>query len=256
MVTTSVNPKGGTVADDKVPDCQDLEKKNLDERKNFIKKMKGERSRAQKADRKFPENKSRALALAEGTGMTYSSAMSTIPNAGGVATQSSSGLANKYITTGGKGGTGAQKVGLNEETRNSSSNQHTKAKRNAGTLCNFRRVHPGGGYGAHAECKIFNDLTNKVKGELRGGSVLLSIDWRPKNRETGATEFHGTPCSTCYEMLCEAANECDIEILICDHQNKAQPMSRSDCKKPDGYRKLVKLINGRAKGGRLKAPGT
>jgi len=256
MTTTSVGPEGGAAADGKVPDCKDLEKKNLDERENFIKKMKNERSRAEKAGRKFPDNKTRALALAEGTGMTYSSAVSAIPNAACVSTQCSSGLANKYITTGGKGGTGAQKVGLNEEIRNSPPDQNAAAKRKAGTLCNFRRVHPGGGYGGHAECKIFNDLTNKVAGTLRGGSVLLNIDWRPANRQTGATEYHGTPCPTCYDMLCEAANECEIEILICDHQNKPQPMSKSDCKKPDGYTKLVKLINGRAKGGRLKAPGT
>ncbi|PWY36406.1 hypothetical protein [Pseudomonas sp. RW409] len=244
------------MADGKKPDCKDLEKKNIDERESFIKKMKNELRETNKNGLKFPKDKRRALVLAERTGMTYSSAVSAIPNAGGVATQSSSGLANKYITTGGKGGTGAQKVGLSGAIRNSPSNQHTDAKSKAGTLCNFRRVHPGGGYGGHAECKIFNDLTNQVEGALRGGSVLLSIDWRPKNLQTGTTEYHGTPCSTCYDMLCEAANECNIEILICDHQNKPQPMSKSDCKKPGGYRKLVILINGRAKGGRLKAPGT
>ncbi|RON13135.1 hypothetical protein BK662_24355 [Pseudomonas frederiksbergensis] len=190
--------------------------------------------------------------------MTYSTGYyRTEPDASGITqTYSSNKTADKYINGAGLGGTGAQRVGLNETIRNSPPDQHTDAKRKAGTLCNFRRVHLGGGYGGHAECKIFNDLTNHVKGALRDGSVLLSIDWRPENRQTGATEYHGTPCSTCYDMLCEAANECNIEIWICDHQNKPQPMSKSDCKKPDGYPKLVKLINGHAKGGRLKAPGT
>jgi len=252
----AVGPEGGAQADDKIPDCKDLEGRNLGERERFIKKMKLDRRKAKKAGRKFPEKKRRALELAEGSGMTYSSAVSTVPGAAGVATQCSSGLANKYVTTGGRGGTGAQKVGLCEAIRNSPPGEHAEAKREAGALCDFSHVHPGGGFGGHAECKIFNDLTNKVAGTLRGGSVLLNIDWRPANRKTGATEYSGMPCTTCYEMLCHAANECAIDILICDHEGRPQPMSKSDCKKLDGYKRLTKLIDGRSNGRRLKAPGT
>jgi len=255
-VGTGAGPKGGSTADDEIPDCKGLEKKNLEEREKFVKKMKAERRAASRAKRKFPANKRRALGLAEGSGMTYSSALSDVPNARGVSTHSSSGLANKYITSSGPGGTGAQKVGLNEKIRNSPPSKHKKAKRKAGSLCEFSRIHPGGGYGGHAECKIFNDLTNQVAGTLRGGSVLLNIDWRPANRKTGATEYHGTPCPSCYEMLCHAANECKIKILICDHKNERQAMSKTDCKKPDGYKKLIKLINGRSRGGQAKIPGT
>jgi hypothetical protein len=255
-MATAAGPEGGTTADGEIPDCKGLEKKNIEEREKFVKKMKAERRAAKKAGRKFPANKRRALGLAEGSGMTYSSALSGVPNAGGVSTHCSSGLANKYITTSGPGGTGAQKVGLNDKVRNSPPSKHKKAKRKAGSLCEHSRIHPGGGYGGHAECKIFNDLTNQVAGTLRGGSVLLNIDWRPANRKTGATEYSGMPCSTCYDMLCHAANECAIDIIICDHQGNAQKMSKTDCKKLDGYQKLTKLIDGRAKGGRLKPPGT
>jgi hypothetical protein len=232
-----------------VPTCSQLQKRNLDERAHFIATSPPRVSKP-KADGSKP--KKTPWEMASGSGMTYSSAHSTVPGASGTSTYTSNKLSDTYLHQTGLGGTSEQRNGLNQEIRESESPEHAAAKQKAGALCD-EYVHPGGGKGAHAECKIFNELTNAVtKGTLRGGTVLLSIDWRSQGN--GGIEYSGMPCSDCYKMLCHAANECGIDIHICDYKNEPVVMRKTDCDKAGGHRRLAKLVDGRPTGGRMDVP--
>jgi hypothetical protein len=88
--------------------------------------------------------------------------------------------------------------------------------------------------GAHAEAKIFNELSEMAKGQLKGGSVTLKIDWRYSlPSQPGKTFKSGMPCRHCYRMLCHAATVCKIDIYICDHENKPQKLG-DECSKKGG----------------------
>jgi len=231
-------PKGGGSTQFKEKNCKELKKKNEEERQKYIDK------------KKETGRQSRELTKASTGGMTYSSAQSTCGGGASAMTQSSSGLANEQITEDLKGGTSAQKMGLSEEIRNNPGND-TK-KKAAGTLCNGSYVHPGGGYGAHAEAKIFNNLSNQQGGgSMQGCSVLLNIDWR-RNTPDGGVSPSGMPCSTCHAMLCHAAKKCGVEIFICDKKGKPTKLSeQEDCDEFDGYEKLCERVDGGSTPGRL-----
>lgn len=239
MPSTSVSPKAGGTAKGKVPDCDTLRDSNLREREKFIKKMEANKRK----NGALNKGETTAYNKARRGGMTYSSARSTIPGARAVMTQSSSGLANAYISKSMRGGTGAQMVGLNKKIRQSKAARHNAKKRKAGVLCNGSHVHPGGGKGAHGECKIFNNLSNIVGSTMRGGSVLLNIDWR-RNVGKAGVDYSGMPCEDCYAMLCHAARECKIKILICDKDNKPTELSEDNCDDPDGYSDLSERVDG------------
>jgi hypothetical protein len=182
--------------------------------------------------------------------MTYSSSQSTCGGQTTTSTQSSSGLANESITTGGSGGTSAQMVGQRKQVRESEAKRYDARKKRAGTLCDGSYVHPGGGKGAHGEAKIMNNLTNSAGPDNMGGcSVLLNIDWR-RNRPRGAVSESGMPCGHCTAMLCYASQVCKIEILICDKDQQPTKLSDSDCSAKGGYEKLSRRVDGRYPPGR------
>jgi len=234
---------GGTATGKPDPKCVELDEKNKAERKKFI-----EKTRRKKELTKQEET---ALAKARRGGMTFSSAESSIGGTTSSMTQSSSGLVNDQITKDLSGGTSEQKMGLNQKTRNSTAKKHDAKKKKAGVLCDGSHVHPGGGKGAHGECKIFNNLTNEVgAASMRGGSVLLNIDWR-RNTPNGGVQNSGMPCEDCYAMLCHAVCECEIEIMICDKNNKPTPLTEENCQDEyDGYSDLCTRVDGGPKPGR------
>jgi hypothetical protein len=230
MTATAISVEQGAP---KPPDlekgCEELKQRNEDARKKVIKKLERKKNPT--------EAEKDTLHKAKNGGMTFSSAQISV-NAGGgqvasgTVTASSSAKANECIPGGiSTGGDSAQKTGLSSKVRKSSAKKHDDKKRAAGTLCDKSYVHPGGGAGAHAEAKIFNELTNKTKGALRGGSVLLNIDWRYDY--DGKTRRSGMPCRHCFAMLCHAATECKIAIFLCDKDGKPTPLDEEDCKKPD-----------------------
>ncbi|OWQ84453.1 hypothetical protein CDN99_24500 [Roseateles aquatilis] len=121
-----------------------------------------------------------------------------------------------------------------------------------GVLCEKSYRHPTQRCAYHAEAKIVNTLSN-MGDSMRGGSMLLKIDWRRailRGRPLKAvgTGRSGMPCPNCYEMLCHAAQACEIVIVICDAENK--PQALEDCDKEDGYQSLMKKINGTKKNGK------
>lgn len=206
-------------------DCQKLDEKNKKERATVVEKLKAE-DELNKLERE-------TLDKAESTRMTFSSALSMVPGAKGVFTACSSGCAQTFNPSGiGAGGTGDQKMGKNKEAR---ANPTDEIKEKSGVLCDKRHIHPGGGKGGHAEAKIINDMTNLPGSNMRGGSVLLSIDWR-FNSSSKTADTSGMPCATCHAMLCKAAKECEIEIFICDEAGEKQPLG--DCDADDAYEKL------------------
>lgn len=181
------------------------------------------------------------LAKASGTGMTFSSAASSITGGEGALSGCSNALARSQVP--GiviHGGTSAQQGGLSLAIRLSHDEDHDDAKEAAGVLCGKSHVHPGGGFGAHAEPKIINHLTNLVGADnMRGGSLLFNIDWR--SARYGRS---GMPCPHCFKMLCHAASECDIRIFVCSEHNEPVEISSSDCKEPDAYEDLCQSVDG------------
>ena len=237
----SVSPKQGGVAPPTPQQCEELERKNDNARKSIVRRLE-RKKRKTKADRA-------ALKKARGKGMAVSSATSQVPGAGGTFSASSSGVANAQIPNGRvDGGTAEQRQGLNKKTRQSKAKRHDAKKKKSGVLCDQAHVHPGGGKGAHAECKIVNSMSNKKGTKMRGGSILLNVDWRSSTFDQG--EQSGMPCDTCYAMLCHAATECKIKVFICDKDNKPQELSKEDCASPDGYEKLCQRVDGHDTPGR------
>jgi len=223
-----VGPKKGGTGPPADPTCKKLDQKNARARARIIRQLKKKKTKAAREARK----------KAEKTGMTVSSAESTVPGANGSFTASSSGVANVQIPNNtATDSTSAQSMGMNAKDRASKAKKHEDAKEAAGVLCDKRHVHPGGGKGAHAECKIVNKMTNKG-GAMRGGKMVLSIDWR--SRTYGES---GMPCSSCFAMLCKAAQECDIKVFICDHQQQQQPMDQN-CDEPGKYEDLCERVDG------------
>jgi hypothetical protein len=223
------------------PSCADLDKKNKEERQKVSDDLKDGSD--------LSKEEQTTLNKAESTGMTVSSAHSTVPGAEGLFTGCSSGHAQTCNPNGMVGGgTSEQKCGLNAETRASSDPKHDDAKDKAGVLCDKSHVHPGGGKGAHAEAKIVNHMSNIPGGAMKGGSLTVSIDWRFKTK--AGPKQSGMPCSACYAMLCKAASECDIQIFICDKDNNPQPLSKENCADEDGYDNLCQRVDGNATPGR------
>jgi hypothetical protein len=214
-------------------ECKELGKKNKKERDKIVKKL--------EKKSKLSQEEQTTLDKARGTGMTVSSGTSQVPGATGTFSASSSGCAQAQNPSGlVSGGTSEQKCGLNKKTRASEAKRHEKKKEKAGVLCDNSYVHPGGGKGAHAEPKIINQMG--ATSPMRGGSLLLNIDWRFKR--DGQPQNSGMPCKDCYAMLCHAATECDIQIFICDKDNKPQPLSKEDCADEDGYENLSARVDG------------
>ena len=221
--------------------CEELDEKNKEERKKFI-----DKKEKKKKKKGLNQEEQTALDKAKRGGMTFSSA--AVSPGGGMSTQCSSGLVNSQITNAGPGGTSDQKQGLNKKTRKSKAKRHEAKKKKAGVLCNGDYVHPGGGKGAHGEAKIVNNMTNEVGGAMRGSTVVMNIDWR-RNVEGGVSQS-GMPCEDCYAMLCHAARECDIKIVLCNAKNEPTELSKENCDDDDGYRDLTKRVDGGSRPGR------
>jgi hypothetical protein len=221
-------------------DCEELEKKNKQERKKASKGL----DKASDEDNSATEQKAidGALGKIENGGMTFSSAKVVGAGQGlkggkinGVATGCSNAKARECAGNGVvEGGTPGMRSG--EES----------------ILCNEADYqHAGGGSGAHGEAKILNEMTQMAKkagGSLKGGKVLFNVDWQYRQPD-GKTYQSGMPCRLCYRMMC-AAQKCGIEILLCDANNKPQPFDPDDeCDKEadgdprnDPYEKLDKRM--------------
>lgn len=240
----SVSVKTGSVAPPApgLDRCAELAQANQEARDKVVKELE-----TQKASSGLNQADQAALDKAKGSGMTFSSASSQLPNAGGSFTGCSSAAAQQRapdIIV--EGGTSEQKGGLSKAVRESCDDEHGEAKEVAGVLCDKSHIHPGGGAGAHAEPKIVNHLTNLVGADaMKGGSLLFNIDWR--SSKYGPS---GMPCQHCFKMLCHAAKECDIRIFICSHDNKPIELSKNDCDEPDAYEDLCKGVDGKRVPGR------
>ena len=221
--------------------CAKLDKKNKEERKEVVDTLKDESS--------LNQQEQTTLNKAEGTGMTISSALSQVPGAEGIFSASSSGCAQACNPNGlVDGGTSAQKMGSNAETRSDPAKREA-AREEAGVLCDKSHQHPGGGKGAHAEAKICNHMSGLPGSAMQGGSMLLNIDWR-FNRVGAGAKQSGMPCAACHAMLCHAQKECDIQIFICDKNNQPQPLSTGDCADEDSYEDLSRRVDGNYPPGR------
>jgi hypothetical protein len=221
--------------------CKKLDEKNKKERAKLVRKLDNKSS--------LTQAEQTTLDKARGGGMTISSVKSTVPGTAQISSASSSGVAQSSIPSSFvEGGSSEQKCGCNSDVRNKKRRSKAEQQQmdDAGTLCDEEYVHPGGGKGAHAEAKIANQMSESSS--MKGGSMLLSIDWR-FNR-SGKVKRSGMPCGSCYKMLCHAATECDIKIFICDKDNKPQPLSKKDCKDEDGYKNLSKRVDGNIRPGR------
>ena len=167
-------------------------------------------------------------------GMTFSSATVKIDNKNMSYTACSAGMAHEKepssVCQGGSKGHFEGEIGvLCEESNSGGSYKHVK-----------------GGFGAHAEAKIVNEVTGVVgPKKMKGGSMLFSIDWR--SADYGRS---GMPCALCFKMLCHAAKECNILIQICNHEKEPVELSKGNCDDKDGYANLCERVDGGPKPGR------
>ncbi len=224
-------------------ECEDLKDENEKNRAEVVKRME-----AQKAtpNGRWTEEEERVLNMAKGTGMTFSTGTNNLANATSQLSACSNAVAQSKapdLLSG--GGTSEQVNGMNKMKRHSCDEQYDAEKEKAGVLCDKSHIHPGGGFGGHAEPKIVNDLTNQVgAAAIRGGKMLFNIDWRNKNFNSGM------PCQHCYKMLCHAAKECDIKIYICSEGKESYELSADDCEKDGSYSALCMKVDGSPTPGR------
>ena len=230
-------------------DCEGLDDKNQAAREEVRDKL-DQKSQGPGLN----QEEFKTLTKADSTGMTFSSANSQVPGASGIFTGCSSGCAQACAPNSvGSGGPSEMKVGTASKVRNGDEAGRAAAREAAGSLCDKSHLNPGGGFGAHAETKIMNQMTQDFgAAAMRGGQMLFSIDWR-FSRE-GQEKRSGMPCKHCYAMLCHAAKVCDIKIFICDAKNQPQELSKEkNCDDEDGYANLSKSIDGNIKPGRAMA---
>jgi hypothetical protein len=242
MTTTSAGPEQGAPAEPTQTTCEELSENNTTARQAIIEQTKDAET----------QKEQRAHTKASGKGMTVGSVKSTIPGNSGTMTTSSDGTANALIPNSQcPGGTSEQKMGLNKDTRASNDPKHDPAKKKAGVLCESRHVHPGGGKGAHSECKSVNCLSN-LGGPMRGGSMTFNVDWRSSTFDQGETS--GMPCRDCHTMMCNAAAPgpigCAIKIYLCNNKNEPEELTEDDCDPDTGYTNLCQKVDGNPTPGR------
>jgi hypothetical protein len=196
------------------PVCVELDSRNQENRQRVVDGL-----------RKKPESEANTIALrkARTSGMAFASAKvgrSTV-------SASSSAAAKSAVPSLSDGGNSAQKGGTSQKQRKRKSNKAKQERKDAQTLCGGFN-HPGGGAGAHAEAKIFNQLSNRPGGLSRGTSVVLKVDWRYSYN--GQTHLSGMPCRHCFNMMCHAVKVCRIELYVCDADGNQQKFtSEGDC---------------------------
>lgn len=222
--------------------CEELKTANDENRDEVVRTLE-----AKQKSSGLTDAESGVLQRAKTTGMTFSSAVSGIPEAAGSLSGCSNATARDQIPARMvEGGTGPQKAGLSKPIRMSHDEAHHDAKEAAGVLCEKGYLHWGGGYGGHAEPKIVNHLTNQVGADhMRGGSLLFNIDWRSSRYGRS-----GMPCSACHAMLCHAMGKCDIQIFLCDKDQKPTQMASEDCDGEDAYSNLCQRVDGGPRPGR------
>jgi hypothetical protein len=244
MTTTSASPKQGSPISPGQIRCAELDSANQEARSEIVKKLESvpppERTQEQVS----------VLAKAKTVGMALGSALTKVPAMAqaAVATACSSKLGNTCIPNNQvDGGTKEQRMGQKKAVREDAEKKEA-AKEDSGVLCDKSYVHPGGGKGAHAECKIVNSATNSVGAPfMRGGTITLSIDWRSSTFDQGSTS--GMPCPDCHRMLCHAAKVCEMKIYICDRDNQPR-LIHEDCDEPGSYEDLCERVDGNPTPGR------
>lgn len=252
MTSTAAGPNQGTPADPSAPpDCAELKRRNEQNREDM------ERQLTQKKQTEgLTKDEKDTLRKASKGGMTFSSATVVGPpgsSFGRVMSGCSSGKCNALLpSTVVDGGSSEVKGGLkaDERRRTPRSQAAAQRKKDAGTMCDGNYVHAGGGAGAHAEAKIFNQLAeNGSMAQLRGGTITLSIDWRYQLRKGGKVYRSGMACRHCYKMLCYALTQCGININVCGKDGKPQSLSQDDCTrkkgklKDDPYRRFDQRVD-------------
>jgi hypothetical protein len=196
------------------PVCVELDRRNQENRQRVVDGL-----------REKPESEANTTALrkARTSGMAFASAKvgrSTI-------SASSSAAAKSVAPSLSDGGSSAQKGGTSQRQRKRKSDKAKKERKDAKTLCGGFN-HPGGGAGAHAEAKVFNQLSNRPGGLSPGTSVVIKVDWRYSYN--GRTYLSGMPCRHCFKMMCHAVKECEIELHVCDANGKLQKFTDDeDC---------------------------
>jgi hypothetical protein len=191
-------------------DCEELHKKNVDQREKVGQSVQRELDKGG-LTRSKRKKLNKLLKLVRDGGMTFSSAAVNLPIGGGKAI---GGIAS-----------GASSAKARERSKNAlveggDGDAKTGGK---GILCGSPKYrHPEGGAGGHAEAKIFNqvsEMASKAKGALSGGRVLFNVNWRYAQPDGGIYES-GMPCRNCYRMMCHASKKCGIEIMLCDSNNE------------------------------------
>ena len=69
----------------------------------------------------------------------------------------------------------------------------------------------------HTEPKILGQIFDGVGGQ--GGAVTMRIQWHQNGGDP-----QPIPCPNCHIKMCSAAEECDIEISLCDDQHQKKPL--------------------------------
>ncbi len=235
-MSTAVGAKGGSPAPPPPdPECEQLKKANEAARAKATKEM--EKASDDDLSPSAKASLTEALEKAKKGGMTFSSAKISI-NTG-------NGRSMRRTMTASSSGKAAEKHGGLAGNAESQSGMRAG---NEAVMCEPPKYkhESSNGYGSHAEAKIANEITELAKsrgGVAPGGKMLLNIDWRYDLKSTKSTHQSGMPCRHCFKLLCHAASNCGIEVMICDKDGQPQPL-KDFCKRPKtSYRKFDKKID-------------
>jgi uncharacterized protein DUF4150 len=107
-------------------------------------------------------------------------------------------------------------------------------------LCNgFKHAPPYKQKSGHTEARLMDDTFAANPGGQLSGQMVINIDWRPKSKPGTSSKM---PCEDCHKVLC-AAKKCEIQIFLCDKNNKPQELTEEHCPpEPATYQNLQETM--------------
>jgi len=76
--------------------------------------------------------------------------------------------------------------------------------------------------GCDSEARLLYGLRNRNK-ESNPAQLIFRIDWRKKDI------IHRIPCEDCFRLMCHAKANCNVEVFVCNDENKPIELTDEDC---------------------------
>jgi hypothetical protein len=80
------------------------------------------------------------------------------------------------------------------------------------TTCNYTHPDPAMQKSGHAEARLLDSMNGKLQ---PGAKITFNIDWRKRKGRPSKM-----PCMTCHRYMCQVQKQCEVEIFLCDKNNR------------------------------------